>query len=52
MGSKYTVEAWGKHDGCNYSDSVMWQGQSLVAGLWSLWRVKRQGFGCVKLYCR
>lgn len=56
MGSKYTVQAWGRHFAPHneeYSYMVQWAGQSLLGGLWNLWRIKRSGtFGCVTLECR
>lgn len=56
MGSKYTVQAWGRHfapHSNEYSYAVQWAGQSLLSALLALWRVKRSGkFGCVTLECR
>jgi hypothetical protein len=53
MGSKYTVQVWGKLFGDDdYSYLVAWQGQSLMRALWELVKAKRLGFGCTKLECR
>jgi hypothetical protein len=53
MGSKYTVEAWGKHFGdSEYSLLVMWAGQSFIKALFHTWKTKRAGFGCVTLSVR
>ena len=54
MGSKYTVQVWGKHIGESgpYCYSVHWSGQSLARALLELWRASRRGFGCVTLECR
>lgn len=52
MGSKYTVEAWGRHDGEGYSMAQVWAGASLLTALYSLWITKRAGYGCVTLSVR
>jgi len=52
MGSKYTVQVFGKHFGDEYSYMVEWAGQSLPRALLALWRASRKGFGCVTLECR
>lgn len=54
MGNKYYVKAWGQHKlpDTRYSDKEMWRGQSLLIALYMLWKIKRQGFGCVILECR
>lgn len=53
MGSKYTVQVWGKHfDDEDYSYMVHWDGQSLVKALLETWRASRLGYGCVTLECR
>lgn len=56
VGSKYTVQVWGKHwshvgdDGYSYRE--VWAGQSLVAALWNLLKARHLGFGCTTLECR
>lgn len=54
MGSKYTVQVWGKHYGENepYCYMVHWAGQSALRALLELWRASRLGYGCVTLECR
>ncbi len=53
MGSKYTVQVWGKHFGeAEYSYLVHWSGQSLLRALVELWQATRLGYGCVTLECR
>lgn len=54
MGNKYTVQVWGKHWGPDegYTYRAVWQGESLIAGLWNLFRARRLGFGCTTLECR
>jgi len=54
MGNKYTVEAWGRHGGEHepYSMAVVWQGESLIVALYSLWISRRAGYGCVTLSVR
>lgn len=54
MGSKYTIQVWGKHLGEDepYGYMVHWAGQSLPWALLELWRASRLGFGCVTLECR
>ena len=54
MGSKYTVQVWGRHFGDNepYSYMVHWAGQSALRALVELWRASRLGYGCVTLECR
>lgn len=53
MGSKYTVQAWGKHFGEDrYSNLAVHAGQRLVPALWALWMAKRKGYGCVALEVR
>lgn len=63
MGNKYYIRAWGQHNqdwmtnpmervDPGYSDKEMWRGQSLLQALYMLWKIKRQGWGCVTLECR
>ena len=53
LGSKYTVQVWGKHFGSNeYSYIVFWGGQSLPRALVALWKASRMNYGCVTLECR
>lgn len=55
MGSKYSIQAWGQHylpHDTERSYMQMWAGQSLLRALLALWRVKREGWGCVTLECR
>ena len=52
MGNKFTIEAWGLHDGMHFSMAQVWGGQSVIPALWTLWKTKRAGYGCVTLSWR
>lgn len=54
MGSKYEIYAWGPHqeDTCDYSYKLMWTGNSWMKALYHLWKIKHQGWGCVRMECR
>jgi len=57
MGWKYEVSTWAKReDGYKRNDDYdyipKYYGDSLIVALWTLFRLKRQGHGCVKLEWR
>jgi len=54
MGWTYEIEAWEPYP---YPDEryhyvTKWTGESFLAAIWNLIKVKRQGFGCVTLHWR
>lgn len=52
MGNTFTITAWGKHDGYNYSESVVWAGESALKAIAAFIKAKRTGYGCVKFEWR
>lgn len=54
MGSKYTIKVWGQHSDwtTEYSNLMVWQGESFIAALWQLMKQRRAGYGCVTFECR
>lgn len=58
MGSKYTIQVWGKHYNDEYSYMIVWQGERFDEAIAGLMHLKEQKYwgdvaiGCVSLECR
>jgi hypothetical protein len=52
MGWTWEVQAWGMHDGEQFSYQQMWHGESFIRALIAMRRCKKIGYGCVTLYWR
>ena len=52
MGNTWEVLAWSKHNDDEYSDPLVYGGESLLKAFAAFFRAKRKGYGCVTIKWR